>query len=210
MNWGELWNKHRWTVIFFAFIATLIIIEKIVPRKETDRRLGPGDYGPVKVEYLFREGPDLVPYEPSAPVTTVKPLWAPDQNPDKAPPAPKVQNFKTGVSRQAMTTATGYDGGCELPKIVREQTNSAFCLVCHEQHDVANPSLIPIRPETSHPMRVAVPTGGQDWQPVIYQNFVLVDGVVQCTTCHEYWSTPRWPKWIAADPVSFCQGCHNK
>lgn len=200
---------HKWEVGFALFMVLMLVLEWAIPKRDRGTARGPGDYGPVRVEYMFK-GPEMVPYEPSPTTTTVKPLWAPNQNPDKTPPLPKTSGFKTSISRQAMSVSSGYDGGCELPKVVRESTNTAFCMTCHEQHDVTSPLVTPISLDSSHPVGVSVPIGRPDYQPVVSSELVMVNGVIECTTCHNYWATPRWPKWVAVDPVNLCQSCHNK
>lgn len=203
MTIGEFYTKYKTEIFVLSFVLIMIGLEKIIPSKSV-KDPGPGNYGSIKVEYLIGNG-ELVPYEPVP--DKQKGLWEP--NTKMKFPSPRTPDFKTSISRADMSNATGYTGGCELPKIVRESTNSAFCLECHEQHGVVNPTSMPITPENSHPMGSDVPWGTTGYQQMQNTKLVMVDGVMACTTCHDFWATPVQPNWVAV-PGNICTECHDK
>jgi len=101
---------------------------------------------------------------------------------------------------------SAYSGKCDLPKVVREKTNSSYCLSCH---DGTVTKMTPIH-DAAHSVGKRVPPGAYGFQPVLARELVLVNGKIECTSCHNYWAVPRQPAWMAMPAKDICNGCHNK
>ncbi len=110
-----------------------------------------------------------------------------------------VQGKELGLSQAALTTYADTTN-CELPRVQRDQTNSTFCLSCHDGS--AGEGI-----GESHPVEMPYPSGLPDYNPLPMQ-LLLVNGNVACTTCHDASSGVK--PWLAVPAEGLCQACHNK
>src|SRR5512138_3559779 len=77
MTIREFIAARKFEIIFVLVICALIGLERIFPDKTGGGKSGPGNFGPIQVEYRFQGKDGMVPYEVTPPVPG--PLWQPSE-----------------------------------------------------------------------------------------------------------------------------------
>lgn len=135
--------KSKWTIAIFFMVALSISLASHFWGNVTfpfqDIR------NPPQVDYLF------IPTLPGASdVGRDAAKWAPKT---PVPPESTSGNRTAALTKDEMALK-GYGGDCMLPQIVRNATNSAYCLSCHDG-TVSN--AIAVGGHGNHPVGVKYP-----------------------------------------------------
>jgi predicted CXXCH cytochrome family protein len=122
-------------------------------------------------------------------------------------PARSPMALQASVMRRAPRTAASHLDLAECAMrtgVARSLTTAAQCLSCHD--GTSGPSVL----DHSHPTAVAYASsvGRTSLRPVVADGIVLVNGSVECTSCHDPASTQPDHTALSLDGSTLCVGCH--
>jgi predicted CXXCH cytochrome family protein len=117
----------------------------------------------------------------------------------------------TAAARQVVPAAV-HGTACELPRVDRARTPSIACMACHDGGSAPSVEFSMSTGGMSHPVTIDYEAaarrhpGSYTPSASLPPEVPLVDGRVECTTCHDGSRSTR--KWVV-DEARLCSACHR-